>query len=72
MPGCKNKMPRTRAEFDRAIENAFLAGCAWGYGVDHGCDMSEQEQLGVQWWLGRISQEEATRKRREIWEKEDC
>lgn len=63
----KIRMPRTRAEFEQSLENAFLAGCAWGYGVDHGHDMSEQEQLGVDQYLGRISLADASKKSLAIW-----
>lgn len=64
------KMPKNKKELYRIIENAFLAGCAWGYGVDHGQDMSEQEQLGVDQYLGKMTLEEAQTKMVEIWNRE--
>ena len=65
------KMPKNLKEFYATIENAFLAGCTWGYGVDHGKDMSEQEQLGVDQYIGKITPEEAHTKMLEIWNSEE-
>ena len=65
------RMPRTRAEFEEILENAFLSGCNWGYGVDHGHNLIEQEQLGVDQFLGRISLESAHEKLLMIWNNEE-
>ena len=64
------RMPKTKKEFFVMMEHAFLAGCIWGYGVDHGQDMSEQEQLGVAQYLGKMTPEEAREKMLEIWNRE--
>ena len=61
----RRKMPRTREEFDRAIEEAFIAGCDFAAGVDHGINLYEQYKLGASWWLGLITLEEM----HEQWEK---
>lgn len=61
----KLKMPKTRAEFESCIINAFMAGCQHGYGVEHGVNVYEQEMLGAENWVGRISDEEFY----ERWEK---
>ena len=58
-------MPKTRAEFESAIINAFMAGCNHGYGVEHTVNVYEQEILGAEHWVGRISKEEMY----ERWEK---
>ena len=58
----KHKMPQTRKEFEDEIKYAFLAGCEHGYGVEHGENVCEQEQLGAEHWLGNISDEEFYRK----------
>lgn len=65
------RMPKNQAELHRTIENAFLAGCTWGYGVDHGKNMSEQEQLGADQYIGKITPEEAHAKMLEIWNSEE-
>jgi hypothetical protein len=64
------RMPKNKNELYRIVTNAFLAGCTWGYGVDHGKDMSEQEQLGVEQYLGRMAPEEANAKMLEIWNRQ--
>ena len=64
------RMPKNKKEFLTMMEHAFLAGCTWGYGADHGQDMSEQEQLGVAQYLGKITPEEAREKMLEIWNRE--
>lgn len=64
------RMPKNKNELYGIIANAFEAGCTWGYGVDHGHDMAEQEQLGVEQYLGRMTQEEAHTKMLEIWNRE--
>lgn len=61
----KLKMPKTRAEFELYIINAFIAGCQYGYGVEHTVNVYEQEMLGAENWVGRISDEEFY----ERWEK---
>ena len=61
------RMPKNLKELCDIIESAFLAGCTWGYGVDHGHDMGEQEQLGVAQYIGKITSEEAHAKMLEIW-----
>ena len=45
---------------------AFVAGCNWGYGVDLSAHVSEQEQLGVQSFLGEITTEEALHRRKAL------
>ena len=54
----KRKMPKTRADFDRALINAFLAGCTHGYGVEHTVNIYEQEMLGAEHWIGKVPDEE--------------
>lgn len=54
----KIKMPKTRAEFEECIENAFMAGCNHGYAIEHTADICEQEKIGVLHYLGKISTEE--------------
>ena len=61
------RMPKNKNELYGIISNAFIAGCTWGYGVDHGHDMGEQEQLGVDQYIGKITCEEAHAKMLEIW-----
>lgn len=38
---------------------AFVSGCNWGYGVDLSAHVGEQELLGAQAFLGKLTQEEA-------------
>lgn len=45
---------------------AFVAGCNWGYGVDLSEHVSEQELLGAQAYLGKITEEEALHRRKEL------
>ena len=54
----KIRMPRTRAEFEALIMNAFIAGCQFGYGNVHTHDLQGQEELGAMCWVGKISEEE--------------
>jgi hypothetical protein len=54
----KIKMPKTKAQFEAVLINTFLAGCNHGYGVDHSVNVYEQEVLGAEYWVGRISKEE--------------
>lgn len=54
----KYPMPKTRAEFERAMTNAFISGCHHGYRVEHTVNVQEQENLGAEHLLGRISKEE--------------
>ena len=67
----KIRMPKTRAEFEHQLINAFLAGCNHGYGVDHCGYMFEQEMLGAENWIGRISDEELYARLKEIKDKID-
>lgn len=54
----KYRMPRNRAEFERYITYAFIAGCNHGYAIEHSNNVCEQEKLGAEYWLGKISDEE--------------
>lgn len=54
----KHKIPKTREEFELALMHAFIAGCAHGYGIEHTVNVQEQEQLGAEHWIGRISDED--------------
>lgn len=54
----KYRMPKTKAEFEKALATAFIAGCHHGYGVEHTANVHEQEQLGAERFLGRVSDEE--------------
>ena len=54
----KIKMPKTRKEFEDFLINAFMAGCNHGYGVEHTTNVTKQEQLGAEHWIGRISNED--------------
>ena len=58
----KGKMPKTREDYETDIKNAFLAGCHHGYGVEHSVNVDEQELLGAEHWIGKISDEEFYRK----------
>ena len=58
----KQRMPRTRSEFDSALMHAFIAGCNHGYTVEHSCNVSEQERLGAEHWVGQISDEKFYKK----------
>ena len=58
----KHKMPKNKKHFELCLENAFLAGCTWGYCVEHTQHILEQEQLGVDLYLDRISEEDAYQK----------
>lgn len=50
--------PKNRKDFEESIRNAFLAGCAHGYSIEHTVDMQKQETLGANLYLGKITQEE--------------
>lgn len=63
----KIAMPRTRAQFDEQIINAFIAGCEHGYDVEHTHNKWEQEMIGALAFIGRISREEASRRMIELW-----
>ena len=65
----KHTMPKNKRQFEFALENAFLAGCLWGYGIEHTIHIVEQEQIGVELYLGRISSGEAYEKLEELQEK---
>lgn len=54
----KVRMPRTRAEFEEQLVNAFMAGCVHGYAVEHTQDMHEQEMAGALRYIGKITKEE--------------
>ena len=54
----KIRMPKTRKEFEDSLINAFKAGCNHGYVVEHTNSVPEQEQLGAEHWIGKISSEE--------------
>lgn len=69
--GNKHTMPKNKRQFETYLENAFLAGCSWGYGVEHTKHIAEQEQLGVDVYLGRISMDEAYEKIEKLLESED-
>lgn len=58
----RHTMPRNKEDYLRSLENAFLAGCNWGYGVEHTVNIFEQEQVGADMYLGRISKEDAYQK----------
>lgn len=62
----KLKMPKNRKEFETQIENAFIAGCQHGYWVEHTVNISEQENLGAMWYLGKITKEELSEKMKEM------
>lgn len=51
---------------DQLQTTAFVAGCNWGYGVDLTAHVSEQEQLGAQSFLGKITAEEALHRRKAL------
>lgn len=51
---------------DQLQTTAFVAGCNWGYGVDLSAHVSEQEQLGAQSFLGKITTEEALHRRKAL------
>lgn len=44
--------PKNRKDFEKAIRDAFLAGCVHGYSVEHTIDMEKQETLGAKLYLG--------------------
>lgn len=67
----RHRMPKNKKQFETCLENAFLAGCSWGYGVEHTKHIAEQEQLGADAYLGRISIDEAGAKIEKLWESED-
>ena len=54
----RNRMPKTKAEYISQLKIAFIAGCNFGYGVALDLDVSTQENLGAQWWVGEITDEE--------------
>lgn len=54
----KIKMPKTRTELEQLLINTFEAGCNHGYGVEHTDNVSEQEKLGAEHWIGKMSDEE--------------
>lgn len=54
----RNKMPKNKEEYIKHIKLSFIAGCNFGYGVVHNLDISDQENLGAQWWAGEISENE--------------
>lgn len=58
----KHRMPKTKAEYEDALMNAFIGGCWHGYGVEHSDNVSAQEKLGAEHWIGRISDEEFQKK----------
>ena len=55
----KHLMPKNKKELLEMLFRAFMAGCTWGYGVEHTCDMQEQEEVGARYWIGEISKTEA-------------
>lgn len=59
-------MPRTRAEFEETLIITFEAGCNHGYMVEHTQGVQEQERLGAELWIGRISEEEFDNRIKEI------
>ena len=60
------KMPKNKKELIKMLKLAFIAGCDWGYVVEHSVDVLEQEELGAMAYVGEISIEEATQKREEL------
>lgn len=54
----KRKMHKTKAEYEECLMSAFIAGCNHGYGVAHTNNIQEQERLGAEHYVGRISYEE--------------
>lgn len=54
----KIRMPRNKADFMLNIYHAFLAGCNYGYGVEHTKSVREQEELGALAYIGEISNSE--------------
>lgn len=67
----RHRMPKNKKQLETCLESAFLAGCSWGYGVEHTKHIAEQEQLGVDVYLGRISMDEAYEKIEKLLESED-
>ena len=65
----KRTMPKNKRHFETCLESAFLAGCSWGYAVEHTQNITEQEQVGADCYLGRISSEEANNKMEALWER---
>lgn len=53
------KMPKNKAQLRDIIENAFKAGCNWGYYVDHSQNVSDQEDIGFLEYIGEISNDKA-------------
>lgn len=62
----KIKMPRTRAEFEEMLMDAFLSGCTHGYSVEHTENVSEQERIGALEYIGLITKEEANERLAQI------
>ena len=62
----KLKMPKNRAEFEKYIELAFIAGCNHGYAVEHTANLVEQEKLGALHYLHKIPEEEYVKKMEEL------
>lgn len=58
----KIKMPKTRMELEDILMRTFEAGCNHGYGIEHSINVSEQERLGAEHWIGKISDEEFYRR----------
>lgn len=56
---------------DTLVGLAFAAGCNWGYGVELSADLSAQEAIGLELYLGRITEEEAFRRKSAVIEEAD-
>lgn len=67
----KHLMPKNKRQFEACLESAFLEGCSWGYCVEHTNKIAEQEQIGADQYLGRISREEASAKIEAIWAEDE-
>ena len=63
----KIPMPRNRERFEECLINTFIAGCNHGYAVEHTYGVAEQEMIGALAWIGKITQEEASKRMNEIW-----
>ena len=67
----RNRVPRTRKEFDLALDSAFRAGCDWGYLIEHTLDVKKQIDIGVKSYLEEITSQEANNLMQCIWDGKD-
>ena len=61
-------MPKNKKQLESMLEHAFLSGCGWGYAVEHTVNISAQEQVGADVYLGRISTEDGYQELRKLQE----